>query len=326
LLSGCIQDNDPIYQKADFNNFNRIDKFDSEIWNNTDVFSPEEVCAVTKEPTLEQLIVVYFENEQYKQCIDSQWLCEIFQRTFVWAKHTDTIQSGSKVLIYYQHTTPIAIIEGWINRNMDCRIYLLHTSDESCTSNISLYRHPAVRCVFRNYWRPECIGPNVVHLPLGYLNGKRGSGKVLVSSQRPFDWSFAGAKDRNNRMVIIEELQKRYPRNKVHLTETWGSPEKLDTEKYMVLLNDSKFVPCLDGFFNTESYRFYEALENGALPIICTDEKKSYENILCGLPLLSVGSWSEEIIFDWDNKQKELLYAWLNFKVGLTKLINEKLA
>jgi len=97
-------------------------------------------------------------------------------------------------------------------------------------------------------------------------------------------------------------------------------------EKYVALLDESKFVPCLDGFFNTESYRFYEALEHGALPIICLDNNRSYENILCGLPLLSVGSWSDEILFDWDAKQKMILYAWVNFKVGLTKLINDKLA
>lgn len=326
LLAGCIQDNDPIYQNADFNNFNRVDKFDSEIWNNTDCFTPEEVMAVTGSGSSEKISVVFFEHEQYKQCIDAQWLSEIFQREFVWTEHTATIKSGSKVIVYYQHTTPVALIEGWINRNADCQIYLLHASDESCKADVSLYRHPAVRCVFRNYWRPECVTPNVVHLPLGYLNGKRGTGKVLVASQRPVDWSFAGAMDRNNRKAVIEDLQKRYPKNKVHLTMTWGSSDNLGVEKYVALLDESKFVPCLDGFFNTESYRFYEALEHGALPIVCLDEKRSYENILCGLPLLSVGSWSDAVDFDWDVKQKEILYAWVNYKVGLTKLINEKLA
>ena len=327
LLGGCTQDNDPIYQHADFNNFNRVDKFDSEIWNNTEVFTPEEVLAVNTNngTTVEKLTVIYFENAQYKQCIDAQWLGEIFQREFVWTMHTDAVATGSKVLLYYQHTTPVSLIMGWMNRNMDCKIYLLHASDESCKADVSLYAHPAVRCVFRNYWRPECVAPNVIHLPLGYLNGKKGNGKILVASQRSLDWSFAGAMDRNNRKQVIEDLQKRYPTNIVHLTPTWGSGLDLTTDKYVALLNQTRFVPCLDGFYNTESYRFYEALEAGALPIICADEKRSYENIVCGLPLLSVNSWSDEIVYDWDSQQKTVLYAWLNFKINLAKFIDEKL-
>ena len=72
--------------------------------------------------SFEKISVVFFEKEQYKQCIDAQWLGEIFQREFVWTEHTAVINSGSKVIVYYQHTTPVAQIEGWINRNIDCAI------------------------------------------------------------------------------------------------------------------------------------------------------------------------------------------------------------
>jgi hypothetical protein len=179
--------------------------------------------------------------------------------------------------------------------------------------------------VFRNYWRPECVTAKVIHLPLGYLNNKGGTGKVIVSSQRPLDWSFAGAMDRNNRMEVIEQLKKRFVNHKVHLTPTWGSSANLEADKYVSMLNESRFVPCLDGFSNSESYRFYEALEAGCLPIICTDEKRSYENILCSVPLCSIKSWSDSILYDWDNKQKEILYAWANYKMNLAKLIANKL-
>lgn len=329
LLSGCVQDNDPIYQKADFNNFNRVDKFDSEIWNNTEAFTSEEVLAVCGGPVLEKLNVVYFEPEQYKQCIDAQWLGEIFQREFVWTSHLDNVKlgSGDKVLVYYQHTTPVALIEGWINRNSDCKMYLLHASDEACTADISLYRHPSISCVFRNYWRPECAKmAKVVHLPLGYLNDKKGNGKILLASQRALDWSFAGAMDRNNRNDVLLDLQKRYIKNYVHRTPTWGSSENVPANMYMELLSQSRFVPCLDGFYNTESYRFYEALEAGAVPVICVDEKQSYSNILCGMEFMKVGSWSDAIECDWDSKQKTVLYSWVNYKIGLAKFIDEKLS
>ena len=43
-VAGCFQDSDPAYANSDFNNFSRIDKFDSDLWNNDERFSAEE-CA-----------------------------------------------------------------------------------------------------------------------------------------------------------------------------------------------------------------------------------------------------------------------------------------
>lgn len=43
LLATCFQEDDPIYQKAEFNNFNRVDNFDSDLWNNTECFTNDEV-------------------------------------------------------------------------------------------------------------------------------------------------------------------------------------------------------------------------------------------------------------------------------------------
>lgn len=43
LLTTCFQENDPDYIKAEFDNFKRIDTFDSDIWNNVDCWSEEEI-------------------------------------------------------------------------------------------------------------------------------------------------------------------------------------------------------------------------------------------------------------------------------------------
>lgn len=45
LLATCFQEDDPIYQKSEFNNFNRVDNFDSDLWNNTDCFTETEIVA-----------------------------------------------------------------------------------------------------------------------------------------------------------------------------------------------------------------------------------------------------------------------------------------
>ena len=43
LVAGCYQDDDPRYQSSQFNDFSRIDAFDSDLWNNDERFTPQEV-------------------------------------------------------------------------------------------------------------------------------------------------------------------------------------------------------------------------------------------------------------------------------------------
>ena len=42
MIAGCSQDDNPIYQKADFNKVLRIDEFDSDIWTNIESWSEAE--------------------------------------------------------------------------------------------------------------------------------------------------------------------------------------------------------------------------------------------------------------------------------------------
>ena len=43
LVAGCYQDEDPKYANSAFNDFNRVDSFDSDLWNNDERFSKELV-------------------------------------------------------------------------------------------------------------------------------------------------------------------------------------------------------------------------------------------------------------------------------------------
>ena len=49
LVAGCYQDEDPKYQVSAFNNFNRVDSFDSDLWNNDDRFTVEEYAPLLKQ-------------------------------------------------------------------------------------------------------------------------------------------------------------------------------------------------------------------------------------------------------------------------------------
>jgi hypothetical protein len=43
LVAGCYQDDDPRYQTSQFNDFSRIDGFDSDLWNNDERFTVTEI-------------------------------------------------------------------------------------------------------------------------------------------------------------------------------------------------------------------------------------------------------------------------------------------
>jgi len=42
-VAGCYQDDDPKYQTSVFNDFNRVDAFDSDLWNNDERWTPEDL-------------------------------------------------------------------------------------------------------------------------------------------------------------------------------------------------------------------------------------------------------------------------------------------
>ena len=49
LVAGASQDDDPMYQNAEFNNFSRVDTFDSDLWNNDERFTEGEIQTQMKE-------------------------------------------------------------------------------------------------------------------------------------------------------------------------------------------------------------------------------------------------------------------------------------
>ena len=58
LMATCFQEDDPVYQRSEFDNFKRVDSFDSDIWNNVDCWTTEEVAALgpVGAPSLQGLV------------------------------------------------------------------------------------------------------------------------------------------------------------------------------------------------------------------------------------------------------------------------------
>lgn len=494
LMSTCFQEDDPAYQKSEFNNFKRVDNFDSDLWNNTDCFSKEDVMAclskdleaqkftvvgepVVGEPAIqnveklqqqpqqsqqppasisqeeriqiwneflrevalnrqenipnllnqifhiwklmtqdeflknfgwyrifEQLIVtknvlivacteqilslikttfdtkssplfekiltvlegrtdkvspavtMYVGNNTEPQVVfhmkdinpkhmcELQWLDKIYDKSLVFRplETTDELLQSTHPTLLYQKI-PGTDISVFLNTVLDSvkaankHIILLHLSDEFANDPISLYAHPAVKHVLRNYWRPDLKlhTGKVTVLPLGYTNGRHAANLPPASpfGKRDNIWSFAGAIDRQGRKEALDMLNSVKP-NTVRSNPTFGA-DQLEGTDYIELLRNSKFVPCFRGSFALESYRLYEALEHGAIPIYVPGESNTTADELRELfgphPFLGFPSWESASSLlpkfatqndTMEKHRQSLMMWWSNKKAEVKASIN----
>ena len=69
----------------------------------------------------------------------------------------------------------------------------------------------------------------------------------------------------------------------------WNHPEQLQMNEYIQLLSDTKFIPCPRGN-NVETFRFYESLECGCIPVFV-----ELPEVLCDLelPFIQTNTWDQ---------------------------------
>ena len=162
-----------------------------------------------------------------------------------------------------------------------------------------MYNSPAVKKVLRNYWRPDVSSnPKVQIIPLGYANDRHAKDSPTNPSfsERTNLWGFAGSLDREGRGEALAILRGAGPYDE-HTKENWSSPAKLGSAEYIAHMRNVKFVPCFRGSRALESYRFYEALEHGAIPIYVPSEsqqsKDEYTDMYGKHPFLGFPSWQK---------------------------------
>ncbi|HSX04700.1 MAG TPA: exostosin family protein [Rhabdochlamydiaceae bacterium] len=173
-----------------------------------------------------------------------------------------------------------------------CKFAIIQISDERYAIPDDFYRQATF--VLRHYWH-ENYGKNVTAFPLGYKSGflRHFSGKELNdASHRKYVWSFAGQIKKSTRGPMIESMKK-IPHYHIYETFTFHDPNALSPENYRALLLNTIFVPCPRGWSNLESFRVYEALETGCIPIVEKDSGDYFGKLLGSYPFPSVESWEE---------------------------------
>ena len=354
LVAGSYQDDDPKYANSQFNDFNRVDNFDSDLWNNNERFDFNEVVAaesgelfadalrdafnppiktevIGKESTLtssEKLINVTRTDSisqknvatlkcfytvgdhkmSTKDCMEMTWITDLLASERDFGKASKIISNEIEHLDMDHEPldiTPIFIIqrphiEKYIEiftryNNIQKPFYVIHLSDEYCADNISWYSMPACKGIVRNYMRNGIDEKKVLVIPLGYVKRAAHSLRhhITQTPSLPFReliWSFRGTgwQKREDKLKHLESLVP----NSCFFYKDWKDPAQANREEYVGEVLNSKFVVCPGGM-NPETFRLYEALELGAIPLYVRQEgDEIYFKYLSGMfPILNVESW-----------------------------------
>jgi len=347
LVSGCYQDDDPVYKNSEFNNFNRVDGFDSDLWNNDERFNKEEaeklsnqgelnivkalfearkkesleflpsikIEEVSKKEVTEEIkqlskldssdvfkkiSILEEQNLEFSKLYEANWLYELFGRPKIIELQKLQFDAPPPVekpicLVMKGHIDSYKKLFAYYESN-SIEYHVLHLSDEHNSDDISFYENNSCLSVIRNYTRPN-LTDKVKIIPLGYhFTLRNGIDNPLARTpQLPFRsnvWCFFGT-NWNKRSSILEPL-KSVGKYSCKLFDQWNDPQNLTREEYCATLLDTVFVPCIGGN-NPETFRLYEALECGCIPILVNDQQSSayYSYIIQYIPLLNLTSWEQ---------------------------------
>ena len=182
------------------------------------------------------------------------------------------------------------------------RFFLFHINDEHLDKrSASIYNY--CDYVWRTCCSPKYFSSNKVKcIPPGYKSGfKR---KFDLNKKRQYKWCFFGTQHKSSRHDMNFQLEKIKP-NFVNRIDKFADKKKsANVEEMEKVYFNTNFAPCPAGFFHPESYRIYEALQCGAIPIV-ESVYNYFDNIYQNNPLIKINKWKEakEIIDNWSDDQ-----------------------
>ena len=211
------------------------------------------------------------------------------------------------------------------------KFYVLHLSDEYSADRIDFYGLPGCLGVVRNYIRADlgAFGDKVLVIPLGPHWAIPGSVPHTHTPKPPFRelaWSFIGTgwKGRREKLRAFMGIGEEH---RCVFMDEWNSPKMLGREETLAVLLNSWMVPCPGGQ-NPETFRVYEALEAGAVPIVVKEEGNDAWLAFLGkyIPLMVAGSWEHaaQIVHTlrakpevYEQFRTHVLAKWMESKEGV---------
>lgn len=210
--------------------------------------------------------------------------------------------------------------------SLTSNIFLIHLGDETNFNDPTIIYNNC-KHVWRTFCSNKYFGNNKVScLPLGYKTG------VVLNKdtkKRNYKWSFIGTPHKSSRHDLLFQLSNIKP-SYFYKTKKFNK-EILEVKEMNKILTSTAFLPCPNGFVHPETYRLYEALESGCIPIV-ENSFRYYDRLLPNNPFLKIDKWVEAklLIKNWNdekikNKQEECILWWEQHKEKIKESFNDKI-
>jgi hypothetical protein len=201
-----------------------------------------------------------------------------------------TYDGADAIHVVSTNLAPLRAMEPYFERRRRAarRLVLVHLSDEWFSGGYRAYRH--FDAVIRTHRTHLAQAIGILTVPLGYPNATRTDAPVQPAAERRLAWSFVGEM-KASRHEMAGAMRRVEP---YALVDTAGMPEDERPPKadFDAMLADSSFAPCPMGNVMLETWRLYEALELGCIPLV---ERRATLDYYAGLfgthPLPTFGSW-----------------------------------
>ena len=206
------------------------------------------------------------------------------------------------------------------------KVFLIHLGDESGSQDLS-FIYNNLTFVWRTFCLNKYFNNNKIScLPIGYKSGVLFINELEV---RKYKWAFIGTPHKSSRHDLLYQLSS-ISSSFIHKTKKFDK-QIISVDKMSRVLSSTEFIPCPNGFVHPETYRLYEALECGCIPIV-ENAYKYYDRLFPQNPFLKVDKWIEakSIIKKFDaeqtnKKREECKIWWSQYKYNLQKFINGKI-
>ena len=318
LLTYCFQEEDPVYVHAAFNNLHTANEFDSDICNNVECFTEDELQT---KPTLRTMyhMATPTPYEVYEQA----WLEDMMQVKWNLTPLVPetTIAPNSWFLIQRPYLPQFVHLFTHLDK-LSIPFHILHLSDEFGNDDISFYSFSMCKSVVRNYLRDDLPDlPHIHVIPLGYHHKPTMTTKSWES--RELMWSFHGT-DWFDRSIHLQPFSTFVPHS-CHLQPDWNHSTATKPHQYLNHLSNSKFCPILKGN-NDETFRLYEALEAGCLPVTTITNATYLNWVDKHLGLSSLYQWTNPVATMQSNTiteslRQEVGKRWLIWKQQIQTLL-----
>jgi hypothetical protein len=267
---------------------------------------------------------------QYHKRNSDKWIYEILKKVEYKIVDSEINLEEGDILIIIDSSIEEKI-ELYTKLNFICsKIFLFHLGDEFGLNPMFSHNLTPVYNNCNYIWRPFCLSEyfnneKIKCIPIGYKSGVSHKKKDI----RKYKWAFTGMPHKSSRHDLLFQFSNIKPFF-CHKTEK-SNRKNISVEEMNDVLSSTEFMPCPYGFFHPETYRVYEALECGCIPIV-ESAYQYYDRLFPKNPFIKIDKWKDakHMLEEWDSNQikkkgEECSFWWDKQKNEIQDFIKNKI-